>query len=163
MCTMRFHLVDRVDEICYGKYIKGCKCVSLADDVFNEHFPGYPIFPGCLIQEGMAQLAGSFFEIMMHEKGLPVKHSVLTIVNKMKFRKAVGPGDKMIYRADISVMREDYGVAHVKAKLDGKSVANGTLTFSFIELGNDIVFESRKMIYEICMRNAKVIQHEDSV
>ncbi|MCW5203556.1 beta-hydroxyacyl-ACP dehydratase [Desulfobulbus sp. US4] len=160
---MRFHLVDRVDEICYDNYIKGCKCVSLADDVFNEHFPGYPIFPGCLIQEGLAQLAGSFFEIMMHKKDWPVKHSVLTIVNKMKFRKAAEPGDKMIYRADIAVMREDYGVAHVKADLDGSPVANGTLTFSFIALDNEIVFESRKLIYEICMKNAKVIQHEDSI
>jgi len=158
---MRFHLVDRVDEICYDKYIKGCKCITLADDVFNEHFPGYPIFPGSLIQEGLAQLAGSFFEIMMNKKGWPVKHSVLTIVNKMKFRNAVEPGDKVIYRADISVMREDYGVAKVQAELDGKLVANGTLTFSFLEISNDVVFESRKLIYEICMKNTKVIENED--
>jgi len=160
---MRFHLVDRVDEICYDKYILGCKCVTLADDVFNEHFPGYPIFPGSLIQEGLAQLAGSFFEIIMNRKGLPVKHSVLTIVNKMKFRKAVEPGDKLIYRADVAVMREDYGVADVKAELDGKLVANGTLTFSFLEIDSSVVFESRKLIYEICMKNAKVIEDEDSI
>lgn len=159
---MRFHLVDRVDEICYDRYIKGCKCVTLADDVFNEHFPGYPIFPGSLIQEGLAQLAGSFFEIMMNRKGWPVKHSVLTIVNKMKFRHAAEPGDKLMYRADIAVMRDDYGVAQVKAELDDNLVADGTLTFSFIAISNETVFESRKLIYAICMKNAKVIQHEDS-
>ena len=160
---MRFHLVDRVDEICYGKYIEGCKCVTLADDTFNEHFPGYPIFPGSLIQEGLAQLAGSFFEIMMNRFEWPVKHSVLSIVNKMKFRSAVGPGDKMVYRAEIDTMRDDYGVAKVKAFLDGKLVADGVLTFSFIEINNDIVYESRKVIYEICMANAKVVEDEDSL
>lgn len=155
---MRFHLVDRADEICYDKYITGCKCISLADDVFNEHFPGYPIFPGSLIQEGLAQLAGSFFEIMMNRKGWPVKHSVLTIVNKMKFRKPAGPGDKLIYRAEIQVMREDYGVADVTAELDNELIAEGKLTFSFLELNNEIVYKSRKEIYDICMRNTKVVE-----
>lgn len=157
---MRFHLVDRIDEICYGRYIAGVKCITLADDVFNEHFPGYPIFPGSLIQEGLAQLAGSFFEIMMNKKGLPVKHSVLSIVNKMKFRKPAGPGDKLIYRAEITVMRDDYGVAAVKAVLDGDTIADGELTFSFIGIENPKVYESRKEIYDICMRNTRVIEHE---
>lgn len=155
---MRFHLVDRVDEICYGKYITGCKCVSLSEDIFNEHFPGYPIFPGSLIQEGLAQLAGSFFEIMINHLNLPVKHSVLTIVNKMKFRSAVQPGDKVIFRSDIESMNDDFGVAKVKATLDGKVVADGILTFSFVQIDNDVVYESRKIIYDICMRNAKVVE-----
>ena len=96
---MRFHLIDRIDEIKYGEYITAVKCVSLADDVFNEHFPGYPVFPGTLIIEGLAQLGGSFFELMMDKERLPVKSCVLSIVNKMKFRKPVQPGDKLYFRA----------------------------------------------------------------
>ncbi len=161
---MRFHLVDRVDEIYYDKYILGCKCITLADDVFNEHFPGYPIFPGSLIQEGLAQLAGSFFEIMMNKKNWPIKHAVLTIVKKMKFRKPAEPGDKLIYRADIEVMREDYGVAIVKATLDGDLVANGELTFSFLTIpNNEKIYESRKEIYSICTKNARIIENEDNI
>jgi 3-hydroxyacyl-[acyl-carrier-protein] dehydratase len=155
---MRFHLVDRIDEICYEKYIVGVKCITLADDVFNEHFPGYPIYPGSLIQEGLAQLAGSFFEIMMDKKKLPVKNAVLSIVNKMKFRKPAGPGDRLVYRADIKVMRDDYGVAGVEAELDGEPVADGELIFSFIKISDENLYQSRKDIYRICTRNTKIIE-----
>lgn len=158
---MRFHMVDRIDEICYGNYIVGVKCITMTEDLFNEHFPGYPIYPGSLIQEGLAQLAGSFFEIMMDKLKLPVKHSVLTIVRKMKFRKPAVPGDKLIYRAEIKTMRDDYGVAAVKAELDGETAADGELTFSFIQIPGVKVFESRKEIYRICTRGTRFIENEN--
>ena len=45
---MRFYQVDKVTEICPGRYVEGVKCVSLDNDIFDEHFPGCPIFPGTL-------------------------------------------------------------------------------------------------------------------
>jgi len=66
---MRFYLYDRVEEICYGRYMVAVKCITLADDVFDEHFPGHPIFPGSLIMEGLAQLGGALFELTMRERG----------------------------------------------------------------------------------------------
>ncbi|MFZ5952549.1 MAG: 3-hydroxyacyl-ACP dehydratase FabZ family protein [Candidatus Rifleibacteriota bacterium] len=160
---MRFHLVDRIEEICYGSFITGVKCITLADDVFNEHFPGYPIFPGSLIQEGLAQLAGSFFELMRHKQNLPMKYSVLSIVNKMKFRKPVEPGDRLIYRADATIIRDDYGIAKVKATCGGELVANGEMTFSFLDVPDEKLFESRKTIYNICMKNTREIKNENGV
>lgn len=154
---MRFHLVDRAEEVCYDKYIIGVKCVSMADDIFNEHFPSYPIFPGSLILEGLAQLAGSFFEIIMDRRNIKNKRSVLTIVNKMKFRKTVGPGDKMYYRADVKTLNEEYGVAIVKAELDGEICAEGELLFNFFDIPNERLQKSREEIYAICMRNAKEV------
>jgi 3-hydroxymyristoyl/3-hydroxydecanoyl-(acyl carrier protein) dehydratase len=154
---MRFYHIDRIDEICYDKYITGTKCITLSDDVFNEHFPGYPIFPGSLLMESMAQLAGSFFEIMMKEKALPQKQSVLSIVNKMKFKKPAEPGDRVICRADIKVMRDDYGVAAVKAEIDEELCATGELTFSFITVNDEKLIQSRKDLYKICMKNTRVI------
>jgi len=160
---MRFHLVDRVEEICYGKYVTGVKCITLADDVFNEHFPGYPVFPGSLILEGLAQLGGSFFEIMMNKKNLPLMRAVLTIISRMKFRKPSGPGDKLLYRADIIVLRDDYGVAKLKAELDGKLCAEGEFTYSFLDIQDNTLQKSREDIYKICMRNARVIEDENNI
>lgn len=160
---MRFHMLDRIDEICFGKYIIGIKCITLGDDVFNEHFPGYPIFPGSLIQEGLAQLAGCFFELIMEKKQITMTYSVLSIVNKMKFRKSSWPGDKLIYRADIITMRDDFGVAQVKAQLDGETTADGELTFSFINLADQKLMESRKELYQVLTRNAKIIDNENSI
>ncbi len=154
---MRFHLFDRIEEICYGKYIIGVKCISLSDDIFNEHFPGYPIFPGSLIIEGLAQLGGSFFEIMMKENGLPLKRSVLTMINKIKFRKPAMPGDKLIYRADIVTMKDDYGVVSVKATLNEEIYAEGEFIFSFVDIPNEKLENSRKEMYKICMKNTKVV------
>lgn len=155
---MRFHLVDKVTEICYDKYIIGVKCITLADDVFNEHFPGHPIFPGSLIMEGMAQLAGSFFEINMNEKKLPMKRSVLTIVKNLKFRKPAYPGDRLIYRADIISFRiDEFGVARVVATMDGEIYAEGEMLFSFFDIPSEKLERSRRELYDICLKYAKVV------
>ncbi len=155
---MRFHLIDKISEICYGEYIVGVKCITLADDVFNEHFPGHPIFPGSLILEGLAQLSGSFFEIMMKERQIPIKRAVLTIVNRLKFKKPAYPGDRLIYRAEIKAFREDeFGVTKVTATMDGEEYAEGELTFSFFDVPNTTLENSRQELYDICTKNVKII------
>jgi 3-hydroxyacyl-[acyl-carrier-protein] dehydratase len=160
---MRFHLIDRIETICYGKFITAVKCISLSDDVFNEHFPGYPIFPGSLILEGLAQLGGSFFEITMKERGLPLKRAVLTIVRQLKLRKPVSPGDRLLYRADIILMQEDYGVVRVSATLDNELCTEGELMFHFVELPNEAIQRSREELYGIVTKSMKVVSDEGSL
>jgi len=160
---MRFHLIDRIEEICPGKYITGVKCITLADDVFNEHFPGYPIFPGSLIMEGMAQLAGSFFEIMMKEKGIEQRQSVLVMANRLKFKKPAEPGDRILFRAEIATMQEEYAVANVSASIDGELCATGELTFSFVLIDDENLRRTRKELYNICMKKTKWVTDASSV
>ena len=160
---MRFHLLDRIETVCYGKYITAVKCISLSDDVFNEHFPGYPLFPGSLILEGLAQLGGSFFEMTMKEQGLPVKRAVLTIVRNLKLRKPAGPGDRLIYRAEIASMQDEYGVSNVTAILDGETCAEGELMFHFVDLPNESLQRSRQELYAIVTKNMKVVSDEGSL
>lgn len=155
---MRYYLIDRIEEIKYGGYLKAVKCVTLSDDVFNEHFPGYPIYPGCLILEGMAQAAGSLFELTMMHRGEKVKRCVLSIVNRVKFRGAVYPGDRIIITAAMTASREDSGVASVSAGVDGKICAEGEITFTFHDISNDTLEDNRQDLYRNCMRNAKVIE-----
>ena len=152
---MRFHLIDRIEEIAYGNYITAVKCISLADDVFNEHFPGYPVFPGSLILEGLAQLGGSFFELMMKKEKKPIKRSVLSIINKMKFRRPAWPGDRLLMTASFGSMKDDYGVVQVRAEIDGEICAEGELTFVFLDIQNENLFKSRQELYDICMKNTK--------
>jgi 3-hydroxyacyl-[acyl-carrier-protein] dehydratase len=154
---MRFHLIDRIEEICYGKYITAVKCITLADDVFDEHFPGYPVFPGTLILESLAQLAGSFFELQASKEGLVIKRSILSIVNKFKLRKPALPGDKIMLRADMITRREDFGVMLVKAEIDGQICAEGELTFTFLDIQSKTLEESRKQLYDICMKSTREV------
>lgn len=155
---MRFHLIDRIEEIKTGEYITAVKCITLADDVFDEHFPGYPVFPGSLIMEGLAQLGGSFFEIMMKRGNVKIKRCVLSVVNKLKFRKAAFPGDKLLYRADIVSHKEDYGIIKVIAKIDEEICAEGELTFMFLDIQDETLYKSRQELYKICMRNTREVE-----
>lgn len=156
-------MIDRIETICHGKYITAVKCISLSDDVFNEHFPGYPIFPGSLVLEGLAQLGGSFFEITMKERGLPIKRAVLTIVRQFKLRRPAGPGDRLQYRAEILSMQDDYGVAKVLATLDNEPCAEGELMFHFVTLPNEKIQQSREELYGIVTKDMKVLNDETTL
>lgn len=154
-------MIDRIEEIRRWKRIAAVKCITLADDVFNEHFPGYPIFPGSLILEGLAQLAGSFFEMVMKDRGETNRRTVLSIVREFKIRHPAGPGDKLLYTAEIRSMQEGFGVAAVEATLDGKLCAKGELMFTFVTLDNETLTRSRNDLYEIVTRNTRFFDETD--
>ena len=59
---MRFLLIDRIDEIRPGEFARGVKNVTMSEDFMQDHFPGFPVFPGTLIIEAMAQLGGYLAE-----------------------------------------------------------------------------------------------------
>ena len=164
---MRFHLVDRVDEVWRWTRITGVKCVSLSDDVFDEHFPGYPVFPGSLILEGLAQLSGSLFEMALRDIGskdahaphVVVKRAALSIVREFKIRRPTVPGDRLNYEAEVLAMREDFGVTRVAATRDGELCAKGELVFSFVVIddanASDRVTKSRLELYDIVTRDTR--------
>lgn len=152
---MRFHLIDRIEEISYGEYVTAVKCVSLSDDVFDEHFPGHPVFPGSLVIEALAQLGGAFFELMLNREGKPLRNSVLSIVNRMKFRRPVTPGDRILLRAELVTRRDEFGVVNVRGVVDGEICAEGELTFTFHEPASGRVRDSRQELYDICLRNTR--------
>lgn len=154
---MRYYLADRIEEIEYGKSITGVKAVSLADDTFNEHFPGFPVFPGSLILEGAAQLAGSLFELTIARRQLPQKRCVLSIVNRFKFRQPAYPGDRLVFDITVKTMQEGHGVVDAAVKIEDKLCAEGTLTFIFLEIQNETLHRARMELYELWMRDAREI------
>lgn len=158
---MRFHLVDRIDEIYYGKYIKGTKCITLADDVFDQHFPGFPVFPGSLIIESLAQLGGAYFELVMKKESQISKQCVLSIVNKMKFRQGSYPGDCLSIKAEVKAYNEDFGVVYVTAAVDDKVRAEGELTFMFVDIASSELINSRKNLYNILAKNMVVVDENN--
>jgi 3-hydroxymyristoyl/3-hydroxydecanoyl-(acyl carrier protein) dehydratase len=150
-------MIDRIDEVWRWQRITAVKCISLSDDVFNEHFPGYPIFPGSLILEGLAQLSGSFFEMALRERGTTEKRAVLSIVRELKIRRPAGPGDQLHYEAKILSFQEGYGVTSVAATREGELCAQGELMFTFVTLederASERVLRSRQELYDIVTRN----------
>ena len=136
---MRFYLLDRVEEIQLNEWAKGIKCWSLSDDVFAEHFPGFPIVPGVLQIESMAQLMGILIE---HSYKLSYPdagkvYPLLSIVQKAKFREPIIPGDQCIVTAKLTSLDIMRATGTAEMHVEGKLKAQSDLSFTIMD-GNQI-------------------------
>lgn len=121
-----FLLIDRVVEFERAKRLVAIKNVTINEPFFQGHFPGYPIMPGVLVVEAMAQAGGI---ILMHE--LPdraEKLVVFTGIERAKFRRPVTPGDQLRIEIDVLSFRPRAGRIQGRALVDGKLACEATLT-----------------------------------
>ena len=121
-----FLLIDRVVEFERARRLVAIKNVTINEPFFQGHFPGYPIMPGVLVVEAMAQAGGI---ILMHE--LPdraEKLVVFTGIERAKFRRPVVPGDQLRIEIDVLSFRTRAGRIAGRALVDGKLACEATLT-----------------------------------
>jgi beta-hydroxyacyl-ACP dehydratase FabZ len=123
-------MVDRIVEIT-NESVVGVKNVTVNEPHFNGHFPGYPVMPGVLIIEAMAQVAGILVgKLAPHTRG---KVMFLASIEEAKFRKPVVPGDQL--RIEMKMLRLKYTVAKMQgvATVDGHVVAEATLMCKLVD------------------------------
>ena len=123
-----FLLVDRVTEVSETQ-IKAYKNVSIAEPVFQGHFPDHPIYPGVMILEGMAQ-AGACFAFGADESKqaeLASKVFYFTGIDKAKFKRPVKPGDKLEYVITLKKNRGPMWVFDGEAYVDGELASTAEL------------------------------------
>ena len=125
-------LVDRMLEIEEGKRGVGIKNVSANDWFFEGHFPGNKVMPGVLIVEAMAQAAAVTLLKGADSAG---KTPMFAGIEDMRFRKPVLPGDQLRMEFTLEKLRGPVGKGHVKATVDGKVAAEGTIMFALVDLG----------------------------
>jgi 3-hydroxyacyl-[acyl-carrier-protein] dehydratase len=121
-----FLLLDRIIEFEPAKRAVAIKNVTINEPFFQGHFPGYPIMPGVLVVEAMAQ-AGAI--IMMRE--IPDREKKLVVftgIERAKFRRSVVPGDQLRLEVDVLSMKSRTGRIEGKAYVDGKLACQATLT-----------------------------------
>ncbi|QQR40515.1 3-hydroxyacyl-ACP dehydratase FabZ [Devosia rhizoryzae] len=122
-----FLMIDRIVDIDTDESAVGIKNVTYNEPIFLGHFPGNPIFPGVLIIEGMAQTAGAI--VIKHDSNRGGKNIVLMLgVDKAKFRKPAGPGDKIEFHIAKIQRRRNVGRYQATAKVDGNIIAEAEIT-----------------------------------
>lgn len=127
-----FLLVDRIINIRGDEFGIGIKNVTANEPQFQGHFPGYPVFPGVLMIEGMAQAAGVM--CILARKDMPPPKSVFFLtIDKAKFRKPAVPGDTIEYHMTRLKQRKTMWWFRGEAKVDGTLIAEAELGAMLID------------------------------
>ncbi|OCT13130.1 3-hydroxyacyl-[acyl-carrier-protein] dehydratase FabZ [Paenibacillus pectinilyticus] len=122
-----FLLVDRILEVEEGVRAVGIKNVTINEPFFTGHFPGYPVMPGVLIVEALAQVGAVAVLSMPEYRG---KIGLFAGVDGVRFRQQVVPGDTLTLEMTITRIKGTIVKGQAVAKVGDKVVVEGELMFA---------------------------------
>jgi 3-hydroxyacyl-[acyl-carrier-protein] dehydratase len=126
---MRWIWIDRFVEFQPGKSARAVKCLSLAEDYFADHFPGYPVMPGSLILEGLAQTGG----ILVGQANDFREKVVLAKIPSARFEREVLAGEQLTYAVEILHLRPEGAAVQGRATVDDERVAEAEIFFAHLD------------------------------
>ncbi len=124
---MLWYLLDRITECDPGKTITAVKCFTRSEIIFQHHFINYPVVPGVLQIEMIAQAGGKCIKVF-DGKLAPA----LASVKKAKFYQSIFPGDKCEVRAEIMQLTSQYAKCTGIVSVDGKKKSSAEILYSFL-------------------------------
>ena len=122
-----FLLVDRVLSITAGKSIVALKNVSFNEAHFVGHFPQYPVMPGVLVVEAMAQAGGVLAWESAQAEERSVEILYLAGLEDVRFKQPVRPGDQLILKAELEKFRRGFWRFNCAAEVGGNVVAEAKI------------------------------------
>ncbi len=120
-----FVMVDRIVEIRGEESAIGIKNVTINEPQFLGHFPDYPVMPGVLLLEGMAQTGAVI--VLRRIKLEELRAMYLLTVDKAKFRKPALPGDRIEYHIKKTARRGNMWWYRAEAKVGGALIAEAVI------------------------------------
>ena len=126
-----FLLIDRITELVRTKRIVALKNVTINEPFFAGHFPSFPIMPGVLVVEAMAQAGGVLLLTEFPDR--EQKLLLFTGIEKAKFRRPVVPGDQLRIDVDVLVWRGTAGRMQGKAYVNDKLACEAIITCRLLD------------------------------
>lgn len=124
-----FLLVDRVVEITDNSIV-GYKNVSINEEFFQGHFPEYPIMPGVLIIEALAQVSGILGFVMNNQKPNPGSLFLFAGAERIRFKKQVVAGDQLVLKSELVMQKRGIYKYNCTATVDGIVAATAEIIIS---------------------------------
>jgi 3-hydroxyacyl-[acyl-carrier-protein] dehydratase len=123
-----FLLVDKILELEEGKRAVGIKNVTVNEEFFNGHFPHYPVMPGVLIVEALAQVSAV---VMLTKEGNQGRLGLLAGIDNCRFKRQVKPGDQLRLEVEITRLKGPIGKGKGIATVDGELACEVEILFAF--------------------------------
>jgi 3-hydroxyacyl-[acyl-carrier-protein] dehydratase len=153
---MRWLWIDRFLEFHSGKSARAVKNLSLAEDYFADHFPGYPVMPAPLMLEGLAQTGG----ILVGEANDFREKVVLAKIPRASFQREAVAGQVLIYDAEILHLRPEGAsvqgrvTAHNPGQPDGVAIGEAEIFFAHLDQArSQQIFGDRNFVFSGEMRH----------
>lgn len=153
---MRWSFLDRIDELSPGQVARGRKGCASSEDYFADHFPGFPVVPGVIQIEALAQLSGKLIEVTVFDRERRWVWPILSMVRKAKFRRFVRPGDTLVLHTELKASRDESAVCAVRGEVDGQRTVDAELVFVFDPEGLD-TDEAQKRLELLERANLKLL------
>jgi 3-hydroxyacyl-[acyl-carrier-protein] dehydratase len=126
---MRWMWVDRFIEFESKKSAKAVKNLSLAEDHFAQHFPGYPVMPVSLILEGLAQTGG----ILLGEANNFQEKVVLAKIGNARFQREALAGETLTYSTELIDLRPEGGTVQGKVHVVNEQIGEAEIMFMHLD------------------------------
>jgi 3-hydroxyacyl-[acyl-carrier-protein] dehydratase len=126
---MRWIWIDRFLAFESGKSARAVKNLSLAEDHFADHFPGYPVMPATLVLEGLAQTGG----ILVGEVNDFREKVVLAKIPWSRFHREAVAGEQLVYDVEVLHLRPEGAAVGGKAWVDTDLVAEAEIFFAHLD------------------------------
>jgi 3-hydroxyacyl-[acyl-carrier-protein] dehydratase len=124
---MRFLLVNKIVTLEPGRSVEAEMSLPPEEELFKDHFPGFPVVPGVLLTEMMAQAAGK----CLNAQKLPRGNAMLVEIRSAKFRQWVKPGETIRLLASIESNTADFATARCQALVGTRKACTAELLFAF--------------------------------
>jgi 3-hydroxyacyl-[acyl-carrier-protein] dehydratase len=124
-----FLLIDRIVELEPGSRAIGIKNVTANEPFFQGHFPAFPVMPGVLIVEAIAQVGAV---AMLSQPEFVGQLALFAGIDKVRFKRQVKPGDTLRIEVQLGAIRRNIGTGAGTATVDGEVACKGEFMFAIV-------------------------------